>query len=142
MYPFEPPMDANLLSKLRRLCLCSLAWLLALMQTTDLSAATQHQVVRAETLSGIAKQYGVSVSQLRTWNQLPSDAIQVGQRLTVDFDQYAIRAGDTLSQIALRFGLTLEKLRHYNGLKTHHIAVGQILRLQPPQRNPHLIGHL
>lgn len=136
MYPFEPPMDANLLSKLRRLCLCSLAWLLALMQTTDLSAATQHQVVRAETLSGIAKQYGVSVSQLRTWNQLPSDAIQVGQRLTVDVDQYAIRAGDTLSQIALRFGLTLEKLRHYNGLKTHHIAVGQILRLQPPQRDP------
>ena len=111
---------------------CIILMLLALLQTGSLWAATQHTVRVAETLSGIAKQYGVSVSQLRAWNQLDSDTIQIGQRLTVAIDKYKVRAGDTLSGIALRFGLSLDDLRRFNGLKSDRLAIGQSLRLKAP----------
>ncbi|SVC69350.1 uncharacterized protein METZ01_LOCUS322204, partial [marine metagenome] len=116
----------------RRLCLgwCGLVCLLTLTWTTSVSAATKHTVRRAETLSGIAKRYGVSVAQLRTWNRLSGDAIQIGQQLTVDVTQYTVKSGDTLSEIALRFGLTVDKLRRYNGLDSDVLIIGQKLRLK------------
>jgi LysM repeat protein len=45
--------------------------------------ATYHVVKRGETLFRIAKNYGVSVDQLKEWNNLPSNAISVGQKLVV-----------------------------------------------------------
>lgn len=43
-----------------------------------------HRVQRGETLGGIARRYRVSVSQLRAWNHLKSNAlIRAGQRLRV-----------------------------------------------------------
>ena len=119
-------------NKIRRLCLgwCGLVCLLTLTWTTSVSAATKHTVRRAETLSGIAKRYGVSVAQLRTWNRLSGDAIQIGQQLTVDVTQYTVKSGDTLSEIALRFGLTVDKLRRYNGLDSDVLIIGQKLRLK------------
>jgi membrane-bound lytic murein transglycosylase D len=42
-----------------------------------------HVVSSGQTLSHIARRYGVSVSQIKTWNHLRSDIIRVGQRLTI-----------------------------------------------------------
>lgn len=43
--------------------------------------ATSHQVRRGDTLAAIARDYGVGVADLRSWNRLKGDRIQVGQRL-------------------------------------------------------------
>lgn len=45
--------------------------------------AKVHVVRRGETLSGLARQYGVPMATLRRHNQLKSDNIQVGQRLRI-----------------------------------------------------------
>lgn len=42
-----------------------------------------HTVASGNTLSGIARQYGVTVDQVKSWNGLTSDTIQPGQRLRV-----------------------------------------------------------
>jgi membrane-bound lytic murein transglycosylase D len=42
-----------------------------------------HQVKRGETLSGIAQRYGVTTAQIKKWNGLRSNALKVGQRLTI-----------------------------------------------------------
>ncbi len=42
-----------------------------------------HQVKRGETLSGLAKQYGLPMAVLRSHNKLKSDNIQVGQVLRI-----------------------------------------------------------
>ncbi|MEM6286379.1 MAG: LysM peptidoglycan-binding domain-containing protein [Bacteroidota bacterium] len=42
-----------------------------------------HRVRRGEHLTGIARRYGVTVRQLRDWNNLSSDVLRVGQRLRV-----------------------------------------------------------
>jgi membrane-bound lytic murein transglycosylase D len=42
-----------------------------------------HRVNRGENLSVIAQRYGISVTQIRSWNSLRSTRIQTGQRLRV-----------------------------------------------------------
>jgi membrane-bound lytic murein transglycosylase D len=46
-------------------------------------SAAVHRVVKGETLAGIARKYDVELSDLRTWNHLKGDRIQVGQKLRV-----------------------------------------------------------
>ena len=42
-----------------------------------------HTVKRGQTLSAIARTHGVTVTQIKTWNHLRSNSIQVGQRLVI-----------------------------------------------------------
>jgi membrane-bound lytic murein transglycosylase D len=42
-----------------------------------------HRVKSGDTLSGIARRYGTTVSQLKKWNGLRSNMLRVGQRLTI-----------------------------------------------------------
>ena len=50
---------------------------------TSAARTTTHTVRRGDTLGGIAKRYGVTVSQLRSWNGLRNNNLQVGKRLRV-----------------------------------------------------------
>ncbi|MBK3494803.1 LysM peptidoglycan-binding domain-containing protein [Viridibacillus sp. YIM B01967] len=49
---------------------------------TNVDAAS-HKVVAGDTLSGIAYRYGITITQLKSWNSLTSDIIRVGQTLKV-----------------------------------------------------------
>ncbi len=51
--------------------------------TSTSARSITHVVSSGQTLSHIARRYGVSVSQIKTWNHLRSDIIRVGQRLTI-----------------------------------------------------------
>jgi LysM repeat protein len=53
------------------------------MEPMDGGKASYHVVKRGETLFRIAKNYGVTVGQLKEWNNLPSNSISVGQKLVV-----------------------------------------------------------
>lgn len=46
-------------------------------------AQKTHVVKSGETLSHIARKYGVSVNQIKSWNNLRSDNIQIGQKLII-----------------------------------------------------------
>lgn len=46
-------------------------------------ASSVHVVQSGETVFRIARQYGVSVQQIRKWNNLKNDMIEVGQQLVV-----------------------------------------------------------
>jgi LysM repeat protein len=47
------------------------------------TAGKEHVVQKGETLTSIAKQYGVTVAELRKVNNLPGSNISVGQKLTI-----------------------------------------------------------
>lgn len=53
------------------------------VSTVSTGRSITHVVSSGQTLSHIARRYGVSVSQIKTWNHLRSDIIRVGQRLTI-----------------------------------------------------------
>lgn len=100
----------------------------------------EHLVRRGETLTAIAARYGVSVSDLISWNDLTNpNLIKPGDRLIVSPRQetYVVRRGDTLFGIAKRFGVDANRLAAWNGLDNpHRIYPGQVLVIaQGPTEN-------
>ncbi len=45
--------------------------------------STSYTIVRGDTLYGISRQFGVTVGQLKNWNNIFGDTISIGQRLIV-----------------------------------------------------------
>ena len=114
-----------------------------------------HIVRRGDTLSGIARRYGVRVSELQALNGLRSrHRIRAGQKLRLPGDhaapasttktrtiasipevpppdgRYTVRRGDTVASIARRFGMTERELVNANALRNRHrIYPGQELRV-------------
>ena len=103
-----------------------------------------YEVRTGDNLSRIAQAHRVRVGDLKKWNNLNRDAIQVGQKLHVeapakkpesageeDPENYTVQSGDTLSEIALRFDIALDLLRRINNLQSDAIQPEQKLRLRP-----------
>lgn len=94
-----------------------------------------YTVKRGDSLSEIAAQFGSSVSELRSLNNLKSNTIQVGQRLAlpgaepVRVSEHTIRRGETLSEIAELYRVSLSSLRRENNINGDRIMVGQILKI-------------
>ncbi|MGG0657729.1 LysM peptidoglycan-binding domain-containing protein [Rummeliibacillus pycnus] len=52
-------------------------------KTSSSTKATKHTVIAGDTLSIIAHHYGITITQLKSWNGLTSDIIRVGQVLSI-----------------------------------------------------------
>ncbi len=101
--------------------------------------STGYHVVRpGETLSHIARYYGVTVRALMNANGLTNaNYIYVGQRLSIPlssgapagcYSYYYVKAGDTLSRVASYFGMRTSALAAANGISNaNYIYVGQRL---------------
>ncbi len=116
--------------------------------------ATEHTIVPGDTPSKIARQYGITLDQLREANPTMEDRrLQVGQRLIIPAPArretaaaapeaeageriYVVKPGDTLTRIAARHGTTVKELRAYNNLRTDRILVNQKLKLPPTAAAP------
>ncbi|MEM9074037.1 MAG: penicillin-insensitive murein endopeptidase [Myxococcota bacterium] len=119
--------------------------LLFLMPTWGAYADRRIWRVRSgDALSVLAERFDVTVDQLREWNDLEGDTIQIGQELVVapaprrrreagPGPRYRIAPGDTLSHIANRQGTTVEALLRLNpGLRPDRIRTGQEIRVAEP----------
>jgi len=53
------------------------------VEVADASESTAYRIRRGDTLTTIARRFGVSVDELRRWNQIDSDRIVVGQSITI-----------------------------------------------------------
>lgn len=116
---------------------------------------SEYKVVAGDTLYSIAQRHGVSVAQLKQWNQLSSDVILVGQVLNISSTvtetekpstpqvtqpstpqatekSYKVASGDTLYRISQRFGVSVQNIKDWNYLKSDVIFVGQQLVLKQP----------
>ena len=122
-------------------------------QIKTISDRSVHYVKKGETLSSIAKKYHVSVKQLKTWNNLRSDNLSIGQKLIVYSSGapmaqagnakpversttqqiHVVKKGETLSKIAQKYKCTINDLKKWNNLKSNTINVGQKLKVYPPE---------
>lgn len=108
------------------------------------NAGVEHRILNGETLSTIASKYGVSIANLRSWNNLKSDRLVKGKKLMIysgDYrktsstsslagsrtTKYKTRKGDSIGKIAQKYGVTTAQLRKWNKLSTNKILVGQVL---------------
>jgi len=113
-------------------------------QSSSTSTKTQnivHIVKSGETLSAIASKYGVSVDNIKKWNNLSSDKLSIGQKLkinpttqtsskTVTQQMHTVKSGETLSSIANKYNTTVDAIMKANNLKSTKIFVGQKLKIQ------------
>ncbi|OOE72554.1 N-acetylmuramoyl-L-alanine amidase [Salinivibrio sp. IB870] len=100
-------------------------------KTTSTRTLT-HTVSRGEFLGKIAEHYQVSVATLRRANNLKSDTLWVGQKLSVPGAtspavKHKVKRGEYLGKIASNYGVTIESLRRANELHSDTLAVGQTL---------------
>ena len=116
---------------------------------------TLHKVKRGENLNSIAREFNVSIDELKEINHLTSNKISVGQKLkigepSVAISQkesvvtkpiankpefiakstvYKVKKGDNLNSIAREFNVTSDELKEVNNLASNKVSVGQKLRI-------------
>ncbi|WP_275677279.1 LysM peptidoglycan-binding domain-containing protein [Neobacillus drentensis] len=115
-----------------------------------------YTVKSGDCLSEISSQFGMTVAQLKTLNNLKLDLIYVGQTLKVYAKQtstpapavpaapsakpqaatptgvtsnYIVKSGDTLGKIAVTYDMTVQELKSLNHLSSDRIYVGQTLKV-------------
>lgn len=113
-----------------------------------------HKIRNGETLSHISIKYGVSVRNLKKWNNLSTSRIRAGKKLhiytgsaknvaysgntgsqststvpTGQYVSYKIRKGDTISQIAEKHGVSSSQLRKWNNIRGNKIVAGKTLKI-------------
>ncbi len=119
-------------------------------KTTESGKAKTHTVKEGENLTLIAEKYGVTVSELKKWNEIEGDIIIPGQVLEVskpkNFKEsndkeskdkgakdkkktHTVKRGETLETIADDYGLTVKQLKDWNDLESDKILIGQVLKL-------------
>jgi LysM repeat protein len=99
-------------------------------------AESTHVVRKNETLSGIAKRYGVSVASLQQANNIRNaKLLAIGKKLIIPAGvareaTYVVRPGDSLGVIAARYGVKVNSLATRNRLaRPDLIRVGQTLTI-------------
>lgn len=107
---------------------------------------TIHTVQASETLFGIARQYGVSVDQIKQWNNLKGNSLSVNQQLKIlnpgtgdDRETTApsgklhiVNQGETLYSISRMYNVSPAEIKRWNQLSSNEIQVGQELIVQNP----------
>ena len=133
-----------------------MAFTLAIPLSLEAQSERQTHIVRqGETLFSISRQYSITVSQLREWNDLRGNQISVGQRLVVSPSgqapapqtptpapqqppstpddatsfRHQVRAGETLFSLSRRYGVTVNDIRSWNNLSSNLLEVGQMLTI-------------
>ena len=124
------------------------------VQKTPEGAIT-HEVQPKETMYSISRKYGVSAEDIKKWNSLTSNNLDIGQSLfiikparqtsppevpKVQFDEtsilHVVDDGETLYSIARSLNVSLDSLRAWNELMTNDISVGDTLLVGIKQVNP------
>ncbi|EFK57454.1 LysM peptidoglycan-binding domain-containing protein [Sphingobacterium spiritivorum] len=122
------------------------------------NAMTRHRVRKGETLQSISRKFGVSVQNLKAWNDISSSRAPVGRTLIVSspgvnerlasrvskskaattskkststYLSYTVKRGDTLSDIANKYkGATVSNIKADNGLSSSKLKPGMKLKIK------------
>ena len=95
-----------------------------------------YTVKRGDTLYGISNQFGVSVEDIKSTNNLSSNNISIGQVLKIPNNSgtnpqntitYTVKKGDSLYNIARVYKTTTAELIKLNNLKSNLLSIGQTL---------------
>lgn len=109
----------------------------------------KHIVQPKETLYSIAREYKISIDDIKKWNKMSMSILDIGQELIIYPEgkkeetpdslpervseevftetRHVVRAKETLYSISQKYGTSLENLRNWNNLEYNDISIGQEL---------------
>jgi LysM repeat protein len=130
----------------RKVALVAAVGVLAL---AGLAGTGRHTIKKGETLSSIARKYGLTVAVLQFANAIPNpNHIVAGTALAIpdgsdapaasgSTTTYVVRPGDTLASIAKRHGTTAKAIQFANAIKNPNLVViGRTLTIPVPVAAP------
>jgi LysM repeat protein len=111
----------------------------------------RHIVAEKETMFSIARQYGLTVDELRQLNNITGNSISTGQELIVKKNSgspspiknttqpiqslkgaHTVAEKETLYSVARQYGITVEQLKEWNSLPSNDVKPGQVLFVLRP----------
>ncbi len=123
-------------------------------KTTAISSVTNagsYTVASGDSVWSVANKHGITMDQLRSWNNIKNDFIYPGQRLVVKnsgnkqtsspttastsisssagSQKYTVASGDSVWSIANKFGITMDQFRSWNNIKNDYVYPGQSVRV-------------
>ena len=123
-------------------------------KTTAISSVTNagsYTVASGDSVWCVANKHGITMDQLRSWNNIKNDFIYPGQRLVVKnsgnkqtsspttastsisssagSQKYTVASGDSVWSIANKFGITMDQFRSWNNIKNDYVYPGQSVRV-------------
>jgi peptidoglycan DL-endopeptidase LytE len=121
---------------------------------------TVYSVKKGDSLYKIARTYDVSVSKLKTANNLTGNLIFPDQQLEIpeadrtaepaapdqegapDIFVYTVQAGDSLWELSQRFQTPIETIKRLNGLNSNFLLIGQklIIHEETPYVDAQVVG--
>jgi len=106
---------------------------------TAMAQTTTHTVKKGETLFSIAKEYNVNVQQLKEWNNLQSNNLELGQSLVIKKNtpenaiQHTVEAQETLFSISKQYNVSIAEIKSWNNLSSNNLDIGQSLTIYPSE---------
>ena len=98
-----------------------------------------YKIKRGDNISQIAMKFGVSVDDIRVWNNISDNKIIAGEDLIIKKDKkisnrknekyHLVISGESLYSIAKKYNTTVQKLKSLNNLSSSRIQVGQKLKV-------------
>ncbi|HEX6225167.1 MAG TPA: LysM peptidoglycan-binding domain-containing protein [Chryseolinea sp.] len=125
-------------------------------RSTRANTGTTHTVAAKETMFSISKMYGVTVDEIKQWNNLSDNNLSIGQQLVVKKGTsvsssssqastttspasvtnkkgvHTVAAKETMFSISRQYGITVQQLQAWNNLTGNEISIGQELVVAPP----------
>lgn len=118
------------------------------VQTSAAAPNGTYIVKKGDVLSKIAERHGCTVAQLKQWNNLSSNNIQIGQKLKVsvqsnseapqksqnaasgEYTTYTVKSGDSFYSIAKNYpGISAQDIMDFNGIGSSKIKPGMKIRI-------------
>jgi membrane-bound lytic murein transglycosylase D len=107
----------------------------------------KYKVKRGDNLGSIADKFGVSIAQVKKWNNIKTTNIAAGKvvkifsneggaaygdnvsKLNANINTYKVKKNETIGQIASKFKVSVANLKKWNKLKSNKINAGQALKI-------------
>jgi LysM repeat protein len=125
---------------------------------THTAEGTIHKVQPKETLFSISRMYSVSVDDLKAWNNLKDNALNVGQDILIKKNSgttttttaatttapvqqqkkmtHTVAQGETLYSISRTYGVTVDQIKEWNGIQSNELKLSQVIYVAQPMFQP------
>ncbi|MBS4761468.1 LysM peptidoglycan-binding domain-containing protein [Carnobacteriaceae bacterium zg-ZUI252] len=119
----------------------------AFRSATSAQVAKTYTVQSGDSVWGISMEYGISMDDLRVWNNIKNNLIHPGQVLKVsngttttvssttsstvtNENTYTVKSGDSVWGISMAHGISMDDLRTLNNIQNNLIHPGQVLKIK------------
>ena len=106
-----------------------------------------YTVKKGDNISKIAQNYKVAVVDIKNWNNLTNNTVQVGEKIKIeklaenskkanskkeiqDFKMYIVQKGDSLYSISVKHRTTVAEIKEQNNIKDENLQPGMKLKIK------------